>query len=175
MEPDGGASVLQPVLQWGDHGADRDGVNRSGPFWTVASWFVGGPDAKATCSDHVRVNPGEVLTGVIRLENQPLAGFEYSCQFEGLPQTLLKPPPMDELIWSMQTLEAYEQPSAQAIPYDLNASDEYPPDPLTTFYDIAISAGPNPLGPWVRADVLSIFGERSIIGADGTSVQLCYR
>jgi len=43
LEPADGQMILQPVLQWGDSGFDEDNVNRTGQFWTVASWLVGWP------------------------------------------------------------------------------------------------------------------------------------
>jgi hypothetical protein len=167
IEPSDGQAILQPVLQWGDSGTDKDGQNRTGPFWTAASWLVGGPDGSAIHTPHVRVNSGDVLVGVITLTAQSGAGFEYACEFEGLAGTSMTTQPISELAWCVETLEAYELQGNQAPPYDLNDAAEYPLSNSVTFSSIDIvTNAANPNGLWQSQDVVTQFGEHTEIAAN---------
>jgi hypothetical protein len=169
IEPGDGQVIVQPVLQWGDSGADEDGQNRTGPFWTVASWIVGGPDGSATHTPHIRVNAGDVLTGVVTLTDQSAAGFAYECEFQGLAGTTLATPPISQLVWCVETLEAYELQGAHTPPYDLNEASEYPPGQVS-FHDIGIvTNAPGPAGAWVSQDVVSQYGENAVVAANSTT------
>jgi hypothetical protein len=169
MQTADGQIIVQLVLQWGDHGADNDGVNRTGPFWTAASWIVGGPDASATHSHHVPVNPGDILVGAITLTNQSPNGFVYSCEFQGLPDTQFSTDAMAELVWCVETLEVYELQGNQNPPYDLNDASEYPAGSVT-FTDIGITtSAPGPSGQWTKHDLVSQYGENTSISTNSTS------
>jgi hypothetical protein len=169
MQTADGQIILQPVLQWGNHGTDKDGVNRTGPFWTAASWIVGGPYGTATHSQHVPVNDGDILVGAITLTNQSSDGFVYRCEFQGLPDTQFSTDTMAELVWCVETLEAYELPDNQNKPYDLNAAAEYPAGSVT-FTDIAITTNaPGPSGQWSRHLLVSQQGEDISISTNSTS------
>jgi hypothetical protein len=170
IEPADGQTILQPVLQWGDSGADDDGQNRTGAFWTAASWLVGGVDNSATHTPHVRVNPGDVLIGAITLVSQSDAGFAYTCEFRGLAGTTLPTPPMGQLVWCVQTLEAYELQGNPTPPYELNAPSEYPASDAVTFGDIhIITNAPGPAGSWLKQDVVTNYGEHTEISANASS------
>lgn len=169
MQTADGQIIVQPVLQWGDHGADDDGVNRSGPFWTAASWIVGGPYGSAMHSHHVPVSPGDILVGAINLTDQSPNGFVYSCEFQGLPDTQFSTDAMAELVWCVETLEAYELQGNQRPPYDLNAASEYPTGSVT-FTDIAITtSAPGPSGQWSKHLLVSQNGENISISTNSTS------
>lgn len=169
MQTADGQIIVQPVLQWGDHGADDDGVNRTGPFWTAASWIVGGPYGSATHSHHVPVNQGDTMVGAITLTNQSANGFVYSCEFQGLPDTQFSTDAIAELVWCVETLEAYELPDTQTRPYDLNKASEYPTGSVT-FTDIAIATNaPGPSGQWSKHLLGSQNGENISIATDSTS------
>ena len=160
LEPADGPLILQPVLQWGDSGADEDGVQRTGPFWTVASWSVG-VDAHHT--PHVRVNPGDLLVGVMRLVNQSAGKFSYACEFEGIAGTNHSLVNVSELVWCNETLEAYENGSSTAPPYDLNDSTEYPATGYTAFQHISIQTGSvNPSVTWSPFQLVSKYGEMAV-------------
>jgi hypothetical protein len=73
------------------------------------------------------------------------------------------------------TLEAYDQPTSASPPYELSDKGEYPPDPMTNFANLAIAAGPNPVGAWQQDNFVNTFGEHTAISADGRSIQLYYR
>jgi hypothetical protein len=157
IEPADGKVIVQPVLQWGDSGAD-DGQNRTGPFWTVASWIVGGPDDSATHTPHIRVNT---------LLNRTAGGFVYQCEFEGLAGTVLPTPEMSELIWCMHTLEAYELQGNHNPPYDLDAQLEYPATNSISFDQINIQTNaPGPVGNWVPRNIVSDYGEHTTVITD---------
>jgi hypothetical protein len=169
MQTADGQIIVQPVLQWGDHGADNDGVNRTGPFWTVASWIVGGPDGSATHTPHIQVSPGDNLVGAITLANQSPNGFVYNCGFQGLTDTQFSTDTIAELVWCVETLEAYELLGSQNPPYDLNDLSEYPTGSVT-FTDIAITTNTSgPSGLWTKHDLVSQYGENTSIPTNSTS------
>ena len=169
MEPADGQTILQPVLQWGDYGPDEDGVHRTGQFWTVASWMVGGPTNSATHTTHIRVSSGDVLIGVITLMSQTRAGFVYSCEFEGLAGSKLQTPVMQELVWCAETLEAYELEGRHIVPYDLDSGSEYPAAEAIAFRNIKVVTGATgPSAGWQKQDVVSKYGEYTSIARDTT-------
>lgn len=168
IEPADGQLIVQPVLQWGDSGPDEDGQNRTGNFWSVASWIVGGPDDSATHTPHIAVNPGDNLVGLISLANQSAAGFVYSCEFQGLAGTTLMTPPISELVWCVESLEAYELQGAHNPPYDLNAAAEYPGAPVTFEAIGIVTNAPAPAGMWNSTDTVSQYGEHTSITANST-------
>jgi hypothetical protein len=164
IEPANGQVILQPVLQWGDSGPDKDGQNRTGAFWTAASWLVGGPDGSALHTPHVGVNPGDVLVGVITLTAQSAAGFEYTCEFEGLGGTAMPTQPIAELAWCVQTLEAYEGNRSPPPAYDLSNPAEYPAADSVSFGQIAIvTNATGPAGAWTVQNTVSGYGEQTQI------------
>lgn len=169
IEPADGQVIVQPVLQWGDSGQDEDGQDRTGQFWTVASWIVGGPDASATHTPHIRVSPGDVLVGLVALTSQSAPGFTYTCEFQGLTGTALITPPISELVWCVETLEAYELQGNHVPPYDLNAPSEYPVGTVS-FQDIGIvTNAAGPAGAWSTQNVVTQYGENTVVAADSTT------
>ena len=70
---------------------------------------------------------------------------------------------ISELVWCVETLEAYELQGNHTPPYDLDAASEYPTSPVT-FGDIAIvTTGPEPAGLWTPSDVVTKYGEHTSI------------
>jgi hypothetical protein len=176
-QPADGRTIVQPVLQWGDSGADEDGVNRTGSFWTAASWIVG---ASANHTAHVRVQPGDVLTGAVTLAAISAAGLSYHCAFLGLAGTDFVTPPIAELVGCVHTLEAYEADPTLPVPYDLHDATEYPDTAMTAFsaIDIATVAGPGPAGTWRPWDIVENRGEHTVITMDastGGAMTIYYR
>jgi hypothetical protein len=170
IEPADGQTILQPVLQWGDSGADEDGQNRTGQFWAVASWMVGGPDNSATHTPHIQVTAGDVLVGAISLVSQSTAGFVYTCEFQGIAGTALSTPPIPELVWCVEALEAYELQDNYTPPYDLDSASEYPASQMVAFDNINIvTNAPGPPGSWQVANVVATFGEYSSIANDSSA------
>jgi hypothetical protein len=95
-EPADASTIVQPVLQWGDSGPDEDGKNRTGPFWTAASWIVPAPDGHTYHTPHVRVSPGDTLVGAVTLIKKSAGGCTYACEFRGLAGTNFSTPPIPE-------------------------------------------------------------------------------
>jgi hypothetical protein len=170
IEPADGQTIVQPVLQWGDSGPDDDGQNRTGQYWTAACWIVGGSDNSATHTPHIRVNPGDVLIGVVTLVSESAAGFVYSCEFQGLAGAMFLTPSIPELVWCVETLEAYELQGNHIPPYDLNALSEYPASQSISFENInIITDNPAPNGTWQVQNFVSQFGEHSSVIVDVSS------
>lgn len=168
IEPSDGQTILQPVLQWGDSGADEDSQNRTGAFWTVASWIVGGPDDSAMHTPHRRVSPGDVLVGVIELNNQSSAGFLYSCEFQGIDGTTLLTSPIAELVYCVETLEAYELQGSHTPPYDLDSVSEYPAASVTFGNIEVVTNAPGPAGSWNPHNIVTNYAEQTSIAQDST-------
>jgi hypothetical protein len=80
-----GARILQPVLSWGP----ISDVPGSGPFWTIASWYVGNPGEPFYLTQPKRVNPGQKLTGRITMYYNGGGLFDYGCEFVGIDGTKL--------------------------------------------------------------------------------------
>ena len=75
--------IYQPVLQWGPSAAG------GGSYWAVASWYADGQTGTSFHSTLVRVNPGDVLVGVMTLTARQGNGFSYNCQFTGIANSSL--------------------------------------------------------------------------------------
>jgi hypothetical protein len=126
LEDAGVQHILQPVLTWG---ISPDG---GGPFWSVASWFVDNA-GHAFKSPDVRVNEGDTLQGVMSLTNQTGAGFNYACEFAGIPNTGLHVLGIEQLVTPAVTLECY----------GIKACSDYPATAMTRMLaiDVATAAG----------------------------------
>ena len=170
MQPTLASTILQPVLQWGGTASDEDGQTRVGQFWTAASWIVPAPDGETHHTPHVRVNPGDILVGLITLLNKSPAGCTYTCEFAGLAGTRFVTPVISELVWCVETLEAYELGSDANPPYDLNSASEYPAAKSTAFKAINISASGTPQNSsWLVKNYVTNYGEQSLIVADSST------
>ena len=124
--------ILQPVLQWGRSPAG------GGNSWAVASWFVGsGGDAFKT-DPIVQVNPGDVLTGVMKLlTNHDGNFFYYICYFDGLPGTQLGLNSLSQMVNPVQTLECYT----------IQECRDYPNALLTSMHSIDVRTKDGSLAP----------------------------
>jgi hypothetical protein len=162
-------TILQPVLQWGSSGPDEDGVMRTGSFWTIASWIV--PDATGSVhhTPHIRVEPGEVLVGVMALTGQAGGLFTYSCGFQGIAGTMFSVTNMPELVWCVETLEAYENNSTTPPPYDLDSAAEYPATDRTAFGTINIRTGAAPTSHWAPDNYETKYGEHTTVVSDSAT------
>ncbi|KAJ7651394.1 hypothetical protein FB45DRAFT_1051128 [Roridomyces roridus] len=99
IEPSSGNAILQPVLQYGPSAAG------GGQYWSVASWYVGPSGTYFT--PLVRVNPGDVLRGVITLTMHLGNNYSYVSQFTNIPGTALSIGGINQLTWATETLESY--------------------------------------------------------------------
>jgi hypothetical protein len=70
MQPDSGAHILQPVLQWGPSSAG------GGNYWSITNWYADGQGGQAANGGPpIQVNPGDSLQGVITCTGQ--SGTEF--------------------------------------------------------------------------------------------------
>ena len=147
-------TIVQPVLQWGNNGGDQDGGGQTGQYWTAATWMVTGSYAR--CSEHVIVNPGDVLTGVITAERQANGTFIYTSEFVEQPATRRVWQPVQELVACVLTLEAYELPDSdppRQRPYDLNDVSKYPSAPVVFGAIAVVTDPPTAGGAWTPVNV----------------------
>ncbi len=117
--------IYQPVLQWGPSAAG------GGNYWAVASWYADGQGGKSFYSSLVRVNPGQVLVGVMTETAQSPTGFSYNCVFTGIANTSLPIQNVQQLTWCIETLECY----------GIQKCSDYPATCRTEMRNILLQAG----------------------------------
>ena len=118
--------IYQPVLQWGSSAAG------GGNYWAVASWYVDGQGGPGACHTKlVKVNPGEVLVGVMTLTGHSGSNFDYNCDFNGIASTSLPVRNIQQLTWLIETLECY----------GITKSTDYPDTDLSNMSAIKVSTG----------------------------------
>jgi hypothetical protein len=154
--------ILQPVLQWGPSAAG------GGQYWTIACWYVtsGG---QAFHTQPVRVNVGDILVGVMKQTAQSGHLFNYSCEFEGINNTLLSVHGIAELLWCNETLEAYS----------IDSFSDYPASYDTPLRSISILTGNGtPAINWTPVDAVTDCGQHCVVvnnSAVSGEVDLFYR
>ncbi len=154
--------ILQPVLQWGSSAAG------GGQYWSIASWYVtsGG---QAFHTNLIRVNPGDVLVGVMRLTGQANGQFSYTSEFEGRANTSLPVQNIAELLWCNETLEAYS----------VNQCSNYPAPTLTAMRAISIQTGAvTPVIGWTAVNKVVDCGQHAVVvsnSATNGEVDIYYR
>jgi FG-GAP-like repeat len=161
--------ILQPVLQWGVSAAG------GGSYWAVASWYTpsrntSGTGGPAVTSSLVPVSPGDILTGIITLTAQTAEyGFSYSCQFQGLADTVYEVSNVQELTQCVETLEAY----------GITQCSNYPAAQATKMTGISIQTGATlPDLEWTVTNAATECGQHTVVVSDspaGGEVDLCYR
>ncbi|HUJ11436.1 MAG TPA: hypothetical protein VL171_15575 [Verrucomicrobiae bacterium] len=115
-----GGFILQPVLQWG--GSNAGG----GSYWSITNWYVG--NGSAMYKSLIKVNPGDVLQGIMKLTVRSGMNFSYLSSFDSFSAADLQVTDVDELVWANETLECY----------GLTQFTDYPDAILTAFHDIEI-------------------------------------
>ena len=161
IEPNGGVSILQPVLQYGFSAAG------GGEYWGIASWYVIGT-SHAFHTAVSPVSPGESLTGIIQLTQHQGKTCSYTCKFSGFSSTNLTINWISELIWATETLEVY----------GLNQCSDFPNTPYCQMRDIQLWRGNRQ--PWVNWKVTNAAtscGVQSTIvvnGGQGGSVNIYF-
>jgi hypothetical protein len=140
--------IYQPVLQWGP---SADG---GGSYWAIASWYADGQNGLAFKTPLVRVNPGDVLVGVMTLTGQSAGGFSYNCEFQGIGGTSLPIQNVQELTWCVETLEAY----------GLKVATDYPASGETAFTSIEIQVGGQQAAiMWAPSSKVTDIGQHTVI------------
>jgi hypothetical protein len=107
--------ILQPVLQWGKSRAG------GGNSWGLASWLVtSSGDAFRTTL--VEVQPGTVVTGVMRMLSLHQTWSFWICEFVGFPDTNLSVNVTGQLVMPVITLEAYTVTECRDYPATMMTS-----------------------------------------------------
>src|ERR1700761_4578746 len=155
--------IYQPVLQWG---VSNDNLgDGGGNYWTVASWLVAsGTSGVAFFSPLTRVNPGDILTGIMTMVGERNVGgstvFDWDCVFEGIPGTCFPIRGMQPFNNAVETLEAYNSTSNQPP----NNCSDYPFVLKTSMVDIEIKDGDNILSiPWQPVQRITKCGQLCVI------------
>ena len=125
MQPDSGAHILQPVLQWGA------GYAGGGNYWSITNWYADGQGGPAVFQPLIQVSPGVVLQGVMTCTGQSGADFNYKSSFVGHSAADVTVTDVVELTWAYETLECY----------GLTKCSDYPNTLLTAMYDIEVKTG----------------------------------
>lgn len=154
--------IYQPVLQWGPSAAG------GGSYWTIASWYVDGQGGPAFHSNLIRVNPGDVLVGVMWQTGQSGNRFSYGCEFQGIANSGLPISNVEELTWNIQTLEAYA----------VQQCSDYPNTNYTAFFaiDFQTSNG-RPAITWTPVNAVTDCGQNAHVVSNanaGGEVDLYY-
>ncbi len=152
IEPKTRDAILQPVLQWGESPAG------GGSYWAVANWYVTS-SGQALHSPVVRVEPGTILTGVMKLTSRG-GKFSYTSEFLGIENSSLPLENTAELTWANETLEAYGTGRCS----DYSAAN-------VAFTNIGIVAGlAEPKIDWVAKNQVTNCGHKvSVIDDSATS------
>jgi hypothetical protein len=154
--------IYQPVLQWGNNGEG------GGDYWTVASWYADGQGGPAFHTNWVRVEPGQIVTGVITQIGQSGDKFSYNCEFTGIANSSLPISNVEELIWCVETLECY----------GITGATSYPPSFCTPMKSIGIVAGSTtPALAWIPDNTVQDCGQHTMVISNanpGGEVDLCY-
>ena len=147
--------ILQPVLQWGKSPAG------GGNSWAVASWFVGSGGDVFRTDPIVQVNPGDVLTGLMKLLDHPSGGFFfYICEFVGIPGTNLGLNTFNQMVNPVQSLECYS----------IQECRDYPATLLTSMHSIDIRTKTGALTPAFSAvDSVTDCGQHTIVVSNAAS------
>jgi hypothetical protein len=156
IEPPDHQAIIQPVLQWGASGFEQA---NDGPFWCATSWYVD-PQGEFHFHPQIRVNSGEVLTGVITMVRGTGNDCDYCAEFLEHPETRLGALNVGEFTHLVLSLEAYETNTSMTPPYDLVSVDEYPATEMTSFSRIEIQRGQeHPVVSWTPQNLVTTYGE----------------
>ena len=168
MQPDSAAHILQPVLQWGPSAAG------GGNYWAITNWYADGQGGAATFKPLIRVNPGDVLQGVMTCTGQSGSGYSYKSSFVGHPTADVTVTNVDQLTWAYETLEAYS----------LTTCTDYPNTQSTSMSAIEIKTGPPGTSgtdaaiSWFASNAFTDCGQSCTIvsnASPGGAVSLDYR
>ena len=155
--------IYQPVLQWGPSAAG------GGAYWAVASWYADGQTGHSFYTTPVRVNVGDLLTGVMSLTGTSGALHSYSCDFDGIANTTLNITNVDELTWCIQTLEAYS----------ITAASDYPATFSTPMTNIDLETNAtHPAITWGATNAVTDTGQHTVVVDNSSTsgeVDICYK
>ncbi len=183
VQPDNAAHIIQPVLQWGSSNAG------GGNYWSISNWYADGQFGASTAKSPTKVNPGDVLIGIITCTAKTVTAsgttYTYQSSFVGHPEVDLVYTTSELMTWAYETLEAYGPYDSTTKNFDpLSQCGDYPPVPFTTMYDIEIktgtpgSAGTDAAIVWTPVTNFNSCGQICTVGSNnspGGFVNLFYR
>jgi hypothetical protein len=128
------------VLQWGPSPAG------GGDYWTVGSWY-GSSQAGAIALHSLltKVNPGDTLVASMMLTGQDGVSSSYTCQFLGIPESML----------SIQNVPTLISAEMVVTAFGLTQPLDYPANGMTAMTAISLKSGGvdvAPVAPWVIPD-----------------------
>lgn len=115
--------IIQPVLQWGKSPAG------GGDYWSICNWHVTNT-LQYFHDSLIRVDPGTILKGTIKLISENGGRYAYKSSFEGFETSL-----------EVSNLPELNTPSIVLEAYNINSCDEYPDDEKLRVNSINIMAG----------------------------------
>ena len=131
LQPDSAAHILQPVLQWGPSAAG------GGNYWSITNWYADGQGGAAAFKPPIKVNPGQVLQGVMTCTGQSGSTYNYKSSFIGFPAVDVTQTDAEVLTWAYETLECY----GANFTKPLTQCSDYPNTAFTSMYGIEIKTG----------------------------------
>ncbi len=136
MQPDSGAHIIQPVLQWGPSAAG------GGAYWSISNWYADGQGGASVVAPVVKVDPGTILQGVMTCTGSSSSGYNYTCKFIGYSAVDLTQTDAEEMTWAYETLECYGPYNSTTKTFNpLSQCSDYPNTPFTSMYAIEIKMG----------------------------------
>jgi hypothetical protein len=151
MQP--GNSILQPVLQWGVSPAG------GGNYWAISNWYVWSYTGYF-CDSIIRVSPGTILQGIIKLTSDSGGTYSYNSSFivdsagTMLPGCNLQVNNIAQLNTAFETLEVY----------GITECTDYPADTLVKMTNIQIKTDSiYPSLMWTPQDIVTDYGQKTII------------
>jgi hypothetical protein len=156
--------ILQPVLQWGK---SPDG---GGSSWAVASWFVGAPTDPVFKSPLTPVQPGDTLTGLVKMLTNHNGNFFFCIsEFIGISASGLSINSLTQLVMPVEVLECYRMVDCR----------DYPDTVMTSMraIDVRIASGSRPLS-FLGSNTVTDCGQHTIVTSNTTGagqVDLYYR
>jgi hypothetical protein len=123
LEDDQKNDLLQPVLQWGVSQAG------GGHYWAIANWYVD-QNGEAWFTELRPVEPGAILTGIMKMSAFNGTTYGYTSYFEGHDDIRLTVNNIRPMTWASQALEAYQ----------IDGVQDYPPIGSTSMSSIAAMA-----------------------------------
>ena len=152
--------ILQPVLQWGVSGAG------GGNYWAISNWYQSS-GSDNYCDSLIRVSPGTILQGIMKLTRDSAGIFDYNSSFivDSAGVKLLGCNLQVNNIGNILT-KAYQ---ALEI-YGATGCADYPADTVVKMTDIQIKTGSiYPSLMWTPADFVFEYGQNTNIISNSSS------
>lgn len=165
LEPSGGGSIIQPVLQWG--GGSCDG---GGNYYEIASWYGSSACSSFSWSSPQRVSPGDTIQGSMSLSQS--CNWIFWCTHTWTITTT------DTTNGASTTLKTSSPPAGQdqayvsLESYSVTSCSMYPSSGLTSFSSLNVQSGsPGWTNQFPYKDCPSV---DNVVASGSSSVKLYY-